>query len=329
MTHMTFVRPEFTMSSLSEDLDRLSVIAGKIGMNSAEKSLALLKGLDAAVVRMKELSEESQSRRLMETQIEEINAQLRKDAGRFIRDVGGLRAYQQARAAVHPPTENEWWYLDAFRTAKHQAELRRLAIIGGSLLVVLIVLVIVYNRFFAPDPSVVAVYGAQQSANDAIMNGNFQLALDDVNKGLQVDPRDGNLLVIKGVIQENLGQADQAAQTFAAAQQVIPTKDAFFVARGQVYLLANQLDKAYADGQAAVKINPLMTQGYLLMGQADEARQNYQRALDEYNKAFDVANQNNQSELAAVIRARMAMMMQSMNAQFPGTNAIPSAVPTP
>lgn len=321
--------PSPLTGTVSEELDRLDVLAGKIGMNSAEQAFSLLHGLDAMEDQIKTLEPGSQSRFQVETQFGGIVAVLHSEAGRFIRDLGGIQALVNEREKTNPPEDHSWWYLDRLILERSRSSLRRAMIISAIVLGVFAVVVIVYKTFLAPDPIVVEVYGREQNAKEAIANKEMATALSEVNQGLQVSPRDPVLLIMKGVLLENAGEKNQAAQLFDQAKQVIPSQEDFYLERGQDYSLLNEPDKALADVQAALNLNPNSATAYLLAGQIHETLQKYQEAIDDYNKAFDAAEKSKKTELAALARTRLAMLLQVMHTQLTLPAEEQTQTPTP
>lgn len=299
--------------TVAEELDQLEILASKIGLISSRQAFEILHGLDHALERIEELEEGSQSRRLAETQFELIFNKINAEAGRFVGDLGGVQALRNERANVNPPRERAWWFVDEFIAEKRRSTLKRVAIIGGVVVVAFIVLAVVYQKFFAPDPRVAAVYGHTQSAQDFLINNDPVSAMQEVEKGLQVNPTDPSLLMLKGVLLESQGNITGADQAFAAAHQGLPNEEDFLLTRAQTYIFANKVDKALADTQAVIQKNPQSPQAYLLSGQAHEILGQNMAALDDYDKAFQAAEKTGRTELAALARARTAFLMQRMN----------------
>jgi tetratricopeptide (TPR) repeat protein len=311
----TMTEPSF--ETVGDELDRLEIPAGKIGMITPEQGFGLLHGLDAVYSRMQDLEPGGASIKMAQAQFDGITSRMQKEAGQFIRDLGGAQALQRARAEVKPPKEHSWWYLDEWLTNQHKAAFQRLLVIAGIVVVAFIVLALVYNRFLAPDPSVTARYGHEQTARDLMMKGDLQGALDEVTQGLEIPPVDPSLQVLKGVILEKMGQSSQAGTFYTQAKIGFNNPDEFYLARGQDYIQVGLADQAMADAQSAVQANPQSGSAYLLLGQIYEVQRKNQEALDAYNKAYEAADQSKQPELAALARMRLAMLMQSMNSQFP------------
>lgn len=318
---------EFLNGTVSEDLERIEVKVGKIGLNSAEQALSLLKDLDSASKKIQGLSS-GITRATLTTQLNASLAKLHKEASLFIRDLGGVDAFRKARAVTQPGPEAYWWFLDEYLTEKRKVLLRRVSITGGAVLLALVVLGVLYQAFLAPDPKVAARYAHEQAAQENLIYGNLDEALVEVNECLKVAPDDPSLLIYKGVILEELGRQEEAEQSYSKARQELKEEE-FFLIRSQSYLAASQPEKALVDAQEAIMITPESVQGYLLKGQANEVLGDFFVAQEDYEKAFALANASDQHELSAIARMRLAMLIQSMNAQLtsPEIYSTPSVEP--
>jgi tetratricopeptide (TPR) repeat protein len=309
----TMQTKELFTGTVGDELDRLEIPASRIGSISSQQAMELLQSLDAVYERIQTIAPGTQSRRLSETQFEGILAKLRAEPARFLRDLGGAQVMRQARAERNPPEEHEWWYLDLYLAEKRRASLKRYLTTGSILLVVFVVLTIIYNNFLAPDPMVTAIYGFENNARDHMMRGELSSAQAEVDKALELNPQEPTMLVLKGVIQEELGKPAEAEQAFTQSEQILQSREAFLLTRGQAYLYINLFEKALADGREIVRVNPDSAQGHLLAGQSMELLGYPQEALESYSKAFDAAEKTGQTELAAISRTRSAMLLQTMN----------------
>lgn len=315
--------------TVGDELDRLEVRAGKIGLITSAQAFELLSRLDTVYHAIQQLDLDGQSRKIAEAQFDGIVSRLHTEAGQFVRDLGGVQELQKAREKINPPPEYVWWYLDQHLNEKRRTSLRKILIVGGIILTLVIALVVVYNAFLAPDPQVVAVYTHQQTAQDFLMKGELVQALEEVDKGLEIKTDDPDLLVVKGIILEKMGRFDEAAEIFTTAEMITAAREVFLVARGQAYLMSGQPEKGLADAQEAIQLNPSYTQAYMISGQAHELLLENNAAMDDYEKAFEAAEKAEQVELQAIIRTRMAMLLQMMNVQapYPGMDITPTVQP--
>jgi Tfp pilus assembly protein PilF len=320
--------PAALSQTISDVLDRLEITVTRIGQLTAEQSFTFLRELDAVYERMQALEPANPSRKIADAQLANILAKLNQQAPRFLRDLGGAQALQRARAEGNPPREHAWWYLDQDLDRKHKAAARRLLVTAGVAVLLIAALAVLYNRYLAPDPRDMARYSHLESASQQLRNGDMQRALVEINQGLEIAPLDPELLILKGVVQEQLGQNAQAAQSFAAAQKGFAAPEEFYLTRGQAYMNSNQAEKALADTNAAIQANPQFAGAYLLRGQVYELQKKYQAAMADYNQAFTVADKAGQPELAAIARVRVAYLTQTMNVEgLPGLS--PTSTPAP
>jgi len=309
--------------SVIQLLDRLEVLVGKLGMNSPEQSQEFLKGLDEVQEKILQL-EGKISRKTADGQFEGILVKLRKGARRFVKDVGGAAALKSLREESKPPVENWWWYLDELLEKARRASLRR----GGfgllGIVLGLVIMVVIYNLFLAPDPATMARYQSEQKTRDELAQGNLSEALAQAEKGLQSAPSDPVLLILKGVILEEQGNTEQAQQVMVDAEKYAKSREDFLYSRGQAYLLSGGLDKAASDVDLIIRLNPESAQAYMLSGQINEQKKEYSRAFDDYGRAYDLADAHNQSQLAATARVHMADMLQYMvNTAQPTLTPVP------
>ncbi len=317
---------ELYSGTIGDELDRLEVWAGKIGMNSREQAYALLRGLDNAYRGMQAIENE-QSRKVAEAQFNGIIAKMQHEAGLMLRDLGGRASIIEERNRVQPSAEQSWWFLDEYLDGVRKRALRRLLLTGGIIVAALAILAVVYQLFLAPDPEVAARYGRMQAAQDALMEGDFEQGLADVEQGLAVAPGDPELLTLKGVLQQMLGRADEAKATYAEAAGQFERAEDFYVTRGQMYVMASQPELALADSQEAIRRNADLAQAYLLAGQANEMLGMFQAALDDYDRAYTTAEATENLQLAAMARMRTAMLMQMMGSQSLPTLPVATEAP--
>lgn len=312
--------------TLSDELDRLETLVGRVGMNSKEQAREILLKLDEVYPGLQNLENEI-SRKTAEGQLSSITGHLRRDAGQFIRDLGGTEALKALRSERQPSQDQWWWYLDEYLTQRRKASLRRTLFVIGGLALALVILAVLYEAFLAPDPAVSARYGHEQLARDYLLSNDLDQALWEAEQGLTYAPQDPALLILKGVILEKQGQLEEAQQAMEAGEQNSASREDFLLTRGEAYSLASEPEKALADVEELLRTNPDMPQAYLLSGQAYEAMGDYMSALEEYDKAFDAAEATDQSELAAIARTRTAMIIQLIRPGMEQLTVEPTAQP--
>lgn len=299
-------------TTISDALDRLEILVGRIGYNSPEQSRELLEGLDEVAGRLEEWGD-IPSRKTTQVHFDALLARLRKDAAQFVRDLGGAARLADLRSEVNPPRSAEWWFLDELLTARRKAAIRRTGFTLVGIVLALVLLGVIYEAFIAPPPEVTARYRLENSARTAMMDQDWQAALGEVDAALQYAPEDPTLHVLKGVVLENLGQETSAEDSYTVAKAYLPGEVEFLLLRAQAYENAGQSDAAMADAQEAVRLDPQSAQGYLLIGGIHESNRRFRDAMTAYDQAFQAADSQGQTELAAIARTRTAMVMQIIN----------------
>jgi tetratricopeptide (TPR) repeat protein len=245
-----------------------------------------------------------------------------RHAATFLREVGGKGVLQKARAGRQPAPEQWWWFTDERLAARQKALARRLLVWGVVIAVILAGLGLIYNRFLAPSPADRARSRHEFAANEAAINEDWAGALQEVDQALAVDPDAPDLLVFKGILQTQLGQAKEADESFAAAEKGLGERAAFLNLRGERYLALGFPDLAYADGLEQLKLKPDSAAAYLLLGKADETLGRYPEAIAEYQKAGDLADAQGNTVLVAMARVLAATLSQR-------AGILPDATPSP
>jgi len=318
------VRPVQT-NTLNQQLDQIESLQGKVGLGYGNGALVILEMMDSVDERIRKALKQGASLPAEEAQFQAITETYRKQAGAFLREIGGLGRLEEVRQQAVPPSDNWWWWPEKIVAEKRASGLRNALRSGGIALAVLLIVVVIYQIFLKPDPSVVAAQLAIQSAERTAYEGDLEKALQIVEEGLTAAPNEPELLVIKGCLLSMIpGKAELAPQVFAEAEKWIADRETFLLLRAQVYLNLNSLDFSLRDAQAAVDANPKSAKGYLVLGQVFESSQRQDEAYVSYETASNLAGELNDSVTAAQARIKMGMLLQVMN-----VNSMMFPTPTP
>jgi tetratricopeptide (TPR) repeat protein len=232
-----------------------------------------------------------------------LQSRLQKEAALLLRLLGGPAAFNALRPTPAPPPEKWWWYLDQLAAAQRQRLLRQIVLIAGVIALLIGGLVLLFWTVLAPSPEVLARLEAQNKAYEAVDNGQYQAALASVEQGLAQAPSDPELLLLRGVLQEILGQ--DAAATFDRARARLNALLDFYLARSQLQLRVGQSAKAEADARAALELDQNSAKAWFLLGQALEAQNKLAEAVAAYQKASELAVDSGDGEI--VVMARLAL----------------------
>jgi tetratricopeptide (TPR) repeat protein len=309
---------------LNAQLDHLEILISKLEPKAGKSVLAILYEMDAIEAQLKELRLSGASIKAEESQFETSCAVLRKQAPVFVRAVGGVQMLQEERSRRNPPGEAWWWYLDEIYRQQRFSALKKTLSALVIAAAVIAVLAVVYQKFLAPSPDVVARYNAIQQSTQLTVDGKYDEALAAVQAGLAVLPGDPDLLLMEGVILQVQGKLAQAADVFGQARQKIGNELNFYLGRSQDYNSIGKNDLAVADAQAAVALDPNSAAGYYLLGSAQEAQKQVSQALTSYQKAVELADAQGLTNLTAEIKLKMGYLMQAAGAALPMFGVTPT-----
>lgn len=303
--------PQTRAEELRRLLDQLETRVGKLEHSEKEEALNIPLLLDETQRLLTELREKGGNWQPEETRLETIMAQLERKADTFVRKVGGKAALDDARAAHAQAELGWWWHLDNLVREKKRQRLRKIGKWGLIAAVILVVLSLAYRQFLAPSPEMIAALEHLQDAENLGYLGEYDAALDEVNQGLENMPNDVELLTLKGILLEALARDDEAASAFERAQTLTDNDTLFLRTRAQLYLRLDLLDAAFVDAETLTEQTPEDPAGYLYLAMIYDARDEWQRAVDHYEKASELAETNGEPQLYIMARRRLADLLQN------------------
>jgi tetratricopeptide (TPR) repeat protein len=284
---------------------------GGLERASADDALALLRMFDEMDTLHTTLSADDVDLRAENSRLDTIQLILHRKAGLLLRllgQKGGIAALRKARA---PARERWWWYLDEYVSAQRKQTLRNLARTGVILIILFAVAAAVYQTWFQPDPAVIARLNYTSDAQRAIEAGNLNVALQEMEKATAQFPNDGEIQIWHGAVLSLMKRTQEADAAFQTARQLYPDETTYLIARATVRTQANDIDAANADALAATKLSPDNAQAFLVLGGTQELKGQTQNASQSYSTAASLAAAAKQSELEAMAKVRLAMMMQA------------------
>jgi tetratricopeptide (TPR) repeat protein len=246
------------------------------------------------------------------TRLETLHLTLQRKAGtllRLLRPKGGMAALRALRSA--PPQESWWWYLDEYVSQQRQRQIRGTVLTLITIAGVLVIAAFIYNRFLSPDPAVIAHMDAVNNAQKAIEQNDLNSALQVLDQAAGQFPNDGEILLWRGAVLTRLNRQQDAQAAFAAARATYASEAEYLVNKAQVRTQAGDVNGGYADAQQAVKVAPDYAQAYLVLGGVQEMMGQTSAAVDSYSTAASLAGAQGNTQLEAIAKIRMAMLMQS------------------
>jgi len=306
-------RPGTKADILRDELRELDKIVSRLSELTSESALDLLLLFDKVGRAQVNLQEGGMNLTSELGQFEAISTRFRKKRGLFIRKIGGVQVLSDARVSHKPKPEQWWWFVDESLARYRRQKIKRSLRIAMITAAVLIIAVVIYNRFFAPDPNVVASYSLRQTGETALVEGDFEYALTQVREAITFTPGDPGLFILEGVILDALNKSEEAKSSYTFAKNQFDTEDLFYNERTRVYLMLKNVEGALADIEAAIAINPDSAIAYLNQGQAYELMGDFYRAAESYQNADTLALKADDVQLQVIIRINLSNVYQRIS----------------
>ena len=135
-------------------------------------------------------------------------------------------------------------------------------------------------------------------AKKKMEKGNYQAAIQDLNKAINLNPSLSEAYLSRGVAYSQLGRRIAAIADFNQAIKINPKNAKAYYYRGDEYLQLRDQGKALQDFNQAIKINPSNPKSYFnrgvvyyLLGNRNQAMENFQQAAFLFGLDGDSENQ--------------------------------------
>ena len=250
---------------------------------------------------------------------ETIQASTKRVARRLLKELragGGLAA---VRAEQHPDGQyGWWWHLDQAVADENKRRAARTALITAIVVVGGVALYFILRQLFPVDPNLSAAMDLQTAGETKIQkSGDFAGALADFQSATNFLPNDAPTWLRLGVAQEKMGDTTGMTESFKRERALVVSDADFQYNRAAVYYALGIVDKAKADAEASVAAVPENPYGYYLLSSIYETLGQGQDALTALQRAADLADAQQQTELSGMARYRMAMLMQQLQNRGP------------
>jgi tetratricopeptide (TPR) repeat protein len=268
----------------------------------------LLHLLDQISEGLDELEEKGMDVRAERSRFETIQSQLGRRKGRFLARAG--EAFVEAREAVQPDQARWWWSIDDAWRQERKRQLRRWLIIGAAVIALLAIVALV-NELLAP-PREVRQASRLGSQGEYLVRdeGDLEAALAEFEAAAALDPATPSYLVWIGVLRSKLGDAQAAEEAFDAARSLYETNLGFLLARAQAYREVGNLEAASADVEQAIVEYPESGWVYYTKHLISMDLGDYETALEDLDKAEELAREAGDVQLEATARIQRGMLLQ-------------------
>ena len=132
-----------------------------------------------------------------------------------------------------------------------------------------------------------------KDAVKALQEKNYPRIVEILDPYLAEHPRDARALALRGRAYVELFAADKALADLNRAIEIQPLKTGGdFLSRGRAHLLLHHYDEALADLNVAVEHNPNDAERYYFRGQAYSQQEKHEAAFPEFHKAIELDPQH-------------------------------------
>ncbi len=123
-------------------------------------------------------------------------------------------------------------------------------------------------------------------------NDTLMLALNDYNKAIQYDPKDGEFRINRGATYARLGNIEKAIEDFNEGLKLKPDHAVGYLNRSIMYQNMNRIDLALQDIDSYLKLNPYNADLWYEKGRALRLLNREQEAITAYTQALNFKSQN-------------------------------------
>jgi tetratricopeptide (TPR) repeat protein len=296
-------------AELRELLSGLEERQVKIKAMGPDAALEFLQDLDRLQLLFEQLEATDLNLLPEQGRFASVQASLKKSVSPLLKAMGGPAVLNEHRPSPAPPPERWWWYIDELVAVQKRRTYRQLGLGVAVLALVVGAVVLAFKTILAPSPEVAARIEAENTAFSAIDEGNLPTALEAIEAGLTKAPDEPSLLLLKGVLQEAMGQKIEATESFARAERVIQDPLSYHLGRSQLELRLNQPEKAESDVRTALEIDGNSPTAWLILGQALELQEKTAEAVAAYQKANELAFEYGDNQVVVLARLALARLV--------------------
>jgi len=323
---------QYIKDDITTPADRLRQLIGEAEIavanlkGAGEEARKLLSILDDIDQEYDALRQTGLDLRPEEGRIAGLYGSLRKRKSTLVRELrpsGGLAHMRED----HGPTEDQWWwFLDHELAQERKRAMLRYGKVALVCVIVLIVGVVVYRRFFSPDPIFLATYENLNMAVDHIMMGQYEEAIPYFEENLELAPQEAEWPIRLGVLEEIAGSSTRSAELFDRGRELSSNEAEFLLQRADSYLQVNHFEAALVDAQRVTELDPTLPMGFFLLGRSYSSLGKRPEMLAAYEKVIELTESTKGYEaLYVLVKMELAQLYQSpqINSAAPATTATP------
>jgi tetratricopeptide (TPR) repeat protein len=285
-------------------------------IDNCEKSLALLNAESAR----KLMLDANTAHQMMQTllaagadlrgevaRLQSVDERIIRNARPIVKLLGGRQALIDLRTQTAPGTHEPWWMLDAELDRRRQKLLKRLGVIAGIIVGILIIGYIARPILFPPDP----VGDAIADATNALYKQDMVGVQSAIDAGLAQVPTSTELLIWKGYLYEQAGDKASADAAYAEALKSAGSEKDYLLQRSMDFVRLGDYAQVVTDTTKLIEMSPDSAEAYYMRASGYEGLNQRQQAMADLEKCGELAQAAGNDSLYAQSRVRLATLMQS------------------
>ena len=140
------------------------------------------------------------------------------------------------------------------------------------------------------DPASATPY--ELRAESLTRREEYEKAVADLDRAIQLEPDDRELLCFRASLWSILEEFDKAIADYSRAIILDPDIADAYLKRGEAWSAKNQHDKAIADSSGAIKVDPTCAEAFLSRGKEWRAKGDLDRAVADFTEAIRLSAKN-------------------------------------
>lgn len=218
--------------------------------------------------------------------------------------------WDTARQHAQATPDRPWWYLDQTLAAARRRNRQRLILTAVAAVALLALAIVVWRVLFPVDPAVAAAQRAMEIAQRHIRLQEWEAAYTSYEEAAQATPNDAVPFIWLGVVKEQLGDSQAAADHFMQAAGLSADAVRYHVEKSFAYNQIGQYVQAEAEARAALAVDPNSPHAHYVLAGALEQQNQIEAALEEFDIASQLAEPID-ANLSALARIRLATLLQA------------------
>lgn len=295
--------------TINSALDEIETALGKIDGSQGPIAEKIFTLMDEIFEQEKFLQKDEKIK--YQAQFSYISKRIYSSAKLLVKTMGGTTALREKRKTMGVRSDHWWWYLDQYLDEKRKKGIKRAGVISLIVMVLIVALIVVYDKFIAPPPEVRARLDYETKIDNYISEEDYGNAMTVMESALALAPDYYPLWIKRGVLEKVLGNEAGAQTSFDTARQFVDNPEYFYYEKANVFMQFGLYDDVLEEVNQLLEINAKSAEAYLFRGLVYETRGENAQARSAYEEAAALAEEQNKMQLVATIRVRMGMLMQS------------------